>query len=81
MPEYRSLCSILRRYRIAAGLSQEALASALGITQSSVSKVETAVDRRLDLIEMRAYLRPLGKTLSDLACDLEAELDSTAAAE
>lgn len=74
MAEYSALCGILRRYRIAAGLSQAELALALKISQGTVSKIEAAVDRRLDLIEMKNYLRPLGKSLSDLAADLENEL-------
>lgn len=74
MSEYTTLCGILRRYRIVAGLSQAELAQALKISQGTVFKIEAAVDRRLDLIEMKNYLSPLGETLSDLATDLESEL-------
>lgn len=64
------LCRLLRTYRILAGMTQADLAKALGIAQTKVSKIELR-ERRLDLIEMDAYLRPLGKTLIDLAEDME----------
>lgn len=77
LAEYRVLCALLRQYREEAGMSQGELATALQVTQSSISKIESPVDRRLDLIEMKAYLAPLGKKLSDLAADLERELSWT----
>ena len=74
MSEYAVLCALLRQYRDEAGLSQGELAERLGIAQSSISKIEKAVDRRLDLIELKTYLTPLGKSLSELVADLEHEL-------
>lgn len=71
MEHQRHLARLLRRYRLDAGLKQAELADLLGVSQSTVSKVETAVERRLDLIEMRSYLAPLGRSLEELAADLD----------
>jgi transcriptional regulator with XRE-family HTH domain len=56
--EYRLFLSILRTAREEAGLSQEGLAKRLGETQSFISKVERG-ERRLDVVELRAFCRAL----------------------
>lgn len=50
--------SLLRDRRETLGLRQADIASKLGQTQAMVSRVETG-ERRLDVIELRAYLNAL----------------------
>lgn len=50
--------SLLRDRRRQIGLPQAELAQKLGQTQAAVSRVETG-ERRLDVIELRAWLRAL----------------------
>ncbi|MEQ3551768.1 helix-turn-helix transcriptional regulator [Pseudonocardia nematodicida] len=59
--EYRKLCAVLKQLRLEAGLTQVQLAEALDEPQSFVSKYESG-ERRLDVIELRQVLRPLGVT-------------------
>lgn len=65
-----ALCRILKSYRVLSGLTQDELADRLGVVQSLVSKVESR-ERRLDLIEMQEYLKPLDRTVTDVLADLE----------
>jgi transcriptional regulator with XRE-family HTH domain len=62
-PLYRSLLARLKAARLAAGLTQTAVAQALGRPQSYVSKTESG-ERRLDPIELAAlaglYGKPVG---------------------
>lgn len=58
-PEYLIFLAELRRARQAAGLKQEEVAQALGESQSWVSKCERG-ERRLDLVEVRAFCRVFG---------------------
>ena len=69
-----ALCRVLRSYRALAGLTQAELAARLGIPQTTVSKIESR-ERRLDLVEMEAYLAPLGHTLTDLVSDFQAAVE------
>lgn len=64
----------LRKTRLAAGLTQKELAERLHQTQSFVSKCERA-ERRVDVVELRAFCRVLGLSLTDFIRDLEAALD------
>lgn len=48
---YKLFVELLVRRRISAGLSQQAVADALGWNQSIVAKIETA-QRRVDVIEL-----------------------------
>jgi transcriptional regulator with XRE-family HTH domain len=52
------LLTLLRDRRQAIGLPQTGLAQKLGQTQATVSRVETG-ERRLDVIELRAWLTAL----------------------
>ncbi|MCF8609440.1 helix-turn-helix domain-containing protein [Gordonia sp. HY285] len=70
MQRTEALCRILKSYRVLSGLTQLELADRLGVVQSLVSKVESR-ERRLDLIEMQEYLKPLGRTVHDVLADLE----------
>lgn len=59
---YRLLLLRLREARLAAGLSQEKVAAALGVRQKYVSKVETG-ERRIDPIELQELADLYGKPL------------------
>jgi transcriptional regulator with XRE-family HTH domain len=72
---YDAFCRLLRRARRDAGLTQVALAAALGQSQSFVSKVERG-ETRLDVIQLRTVLAALKVTLPEFARRLERELGS-----
>jgi transcriptional regulator with XRE-family HTH domain len=57
---YRRLLARLREARKAAGMSQEAVAAALGVPQKFVSKIETG-ERRIDPIELQEFAELYGK--------------------
>lgn len=50
---------MLREARVRQGVTQGNLADALGFNQSDISKVERGV-RRLDVLELRAWVGALG---------------------
>ncbi|WP_425079717.1 helix-turn-helix domain-containing protein [Ruegeria denitrificans] len=56
--EYRSLIKRLRDHRVLVGMTQQALADALGKPQSFVAKVE-GCERRLDVIEFKHWCEVL----------------------
>jgi len=56
--QYELFLESLRKARKNAGLTQEGLAKSLGESQSFISKVERG-ERRLDVIELRAFCRAL----------------------
>ncbi|MFO0847146.1 MAG: helix-turn-helix transcriptional regulator [Gemmataceae bacterium] len=68
--EYAALLRLVRQAREAAGLTQVDLAAALGRSQSFVSKVERG-ETRLDVIQLRAVLLPLGVSLPEFTRRLE----------
>jgi transcriptional regulator with XRE-family HTH domain len=57
--DYAHLLAELRSARLSAGVSQVQLAETLGQLQTYVSKCELG-DRRMDVIEMRAWVLALG---------------------
>ena len=59
----------IRILRVAAGLSQQDLADAAGVTRNFISAIERHT-QSLDVIRVRALRRPLGVTLADLLSDL-----------
>lgn len=61
--DYKVLLACLKEARETSGLTQMDLANRLGMTQSQVSKCERG-ERRLDLIELRAWCQALGLKLS-----------------
>jgi transcriptional regulator with XRE-family HTH domain len=75
--EYRVLVEELRKAREGAGMTQQQLADALHVHQTVVSKSELAV-RRIDVIELRAWLQALGLSLVDFAIKLEDRLAAQA---
>jgi len=64
---------LLKATRRSLGVSQEELASRLGETQSFVSKCERG-ERRLDVIELRAFCSALGCPIPKFVSELEKEL-------
>lgn len=57
--EYKVLIGMLRSEREAKHVTQEELASRLGVNQAVVSKIETC-ERRIDYIELRQVCGALG---------------------
>lgn len=77
--EYAALLRLLRKAREDAGMTQvalaEALAEALGTSQSFVNKVEQG-DRRLDVIQLRTIITVFGLILPDFSRRLERAITS-----
>ena len=55
-------------------MAQDALASKLGVHQTLISKGELGT-RRVDVVELRVWLRALGVSLPEFVGRLEARLD------
>lgn len=62
-PTYEILAKRLREARELAGLTQTEAARRLGKPQSFISKCETG-ERRLDVVELNAFAKLYGTTLS-----------------
>ncbi|MDY6806416.1 MAG: helix-turn-helix transcriptional regulator [Cyanobacteriota bacterium] len=71
--EYALFLSLLREARKAAGLTQEQMAERLGQTQSYVSKCERG-ERRIDIVELRAFCQAIGISLNDFILQLETSI-------
>ena len=72
--EYRSRAAAVTGERVSdAGLTQVDLAKKLAITQSLLSKIERG-DRRIDVIELRAFCTAVGVGLLEFVRRLEREL-------
>ncbi len=61
--EHKILVERLRRARKEAGLDQEDVAKLLGVTQSSISKIESG-QRRIDLIQLKRFARIYRKDIT-----------------
>jgi transcriptional regulator with XRE-family HTH domain len=72
--EYGHFLTELREARLAAGLTQEALASRLSVHQTLISKAEAGT-RRVDVVELRAWTRALGLSLADFVAKLEQRIE------
>jgi transcriptional regulator with XRE-family HTH domain len=70
--KYQQLLRALRQTRKAAGLTQLDVARKLGTYASYVSKCESG-ERRLDVLELAAFCRLYGVTLSDFLEGLDLE--------
>lgn len=68
--EYALLVALLRDARESVGLTQFELASRLGTTQSLVSKIERG-ERRLDLVELKAWCDAIDISLAHFAAHFE----------
>lgn len=73
--EYETFLRRLRDARLRAGLTQVQLAERLGETQTFVSKCERG-ERRLDLIEARAFCLALGTSFHRFVSALEQEIET-----
>jgi transcriptional regulator with XRE-family HTH domain len=71
--DYAHFIAELRAARDSAGLSQAALAEVLQVDRTLVTKAEGGV-RRLDIMELRAWLRALGTDLPAFSARLEERL-------
>jgi transcriptional regulator with XRE-family HTH domain len=71
--EYETFLRRLRAARLRAGLTQVQLAARLGQTQSFVSKCERG-ERRLDLVEVRAFCVAMGVSLPRFVAALDKEI-------
>ena len=74
--EYAILLALLRAARQEAKLTQNDLAKLLGQSQSFVSKCERG-ERRLDLVQMRAFCQVFGLSLTAFVARFEAKLGKT----
>ena len=73
--EYALLVTLLRETRESAGLTQIELALRLNTTQSIVSKIERG-ERRLDLVELKAWCDAIDVSLAHFAARFEQACDS-----
>lgn len=73
-PQYARARDVLLRARRRAGLSQRALAHALGKASSHVTRIERG-QRRIDLLEFHAIARVLRRDPVELFSELDAELE------
>lgn len=71
----RRLATMLRGYRVRAGLTQEQVAQALGKSQSFVSDYERG-QRRLDLVELDTIATVLGVKVESLVARWSRERDA-----
>lgn len=76
--EYALFLAHLRGIRKDSGLTQDQVAERLGQTQSFVSKCELG-ERRIDIVELRAFCQALGVSLFDFARGLEEAILTTEA--
>jgi transcriptional regulator with XRE-family HTH domain len=77
-PEHAVVAGLLRELRIAAGFTQAQAAEALGMTQTSVSDLETG-DRGLELLIVRDLVRIYGGDWRAVVDELERRLDAAPA--
>lgn len=71
---YQYFLELLRQKRIEKGITQEKLASLIGVRQGIVSKIETH-ERRLDIIELRAICYAIGISFAGFVMELEEKLN------
>ncbi|WP_089230197.1 MULTISPECIES: helix-turn-helix domain-containing protein [unclassified Pseudomonas] len=74
-PEHKALVELLRKHRIAAGLTQVQCSKALNHPQSFMSDVESGT-RRLDIVQLRDLCAVLGTNLTELVEELERAIRS-----
>jgi transcriptional regulator with XRE-family HTH domain len=73
--QYQILLNLLRQARIDRAVTQELLSANIGMSQSDISKVERGV-RRLDVVELRLWLRGLGVPLQSFSAELDDRLSA-----
>ncbi|MDO8587914.1 MAG: helix-turn-helix transcriptional regulator [Armatimonadota bacterium] len=70
--EYAAFLDLLKAARRRSGLSQMEVAQRLGETQSFVSKCERG-ERRLDVVEARAFCKAVGVSFVGLIAEFDRE--------
>lgn len=73
--EYELFLTLLRKAREEKGLTQTDLAARLGESQSFVSKVERG-ERRIDIVELRAFCNAIGIDLPKFVAKIERTLNA-----
>ena len=73
--DYAVFLRLLREARVDSGLTQEELAARLGQTQSFVSKCERG-ERRLDIVEVRAFCEAINISFSSFVRLFSRSLDA-----
>lgn len=71
--DYKCFLKLLREVRERAGVTQEQIAERLETTQSIISKCERG-ERRLDIIELKAWCEALGISLPVFIAEFEKTL-------
>ena len=72
--DYRLFLELLRSLRAKQGLTQEDLGSKINKNQSFISKCERG-ERRLDIVELRAFCKAIGVNFGEFVSELEILLD------
>ena len=72
-PEYKLLIDLLKETRTTKSITQIELAERLGLDQTYISKYET-LERRIDLVELKAICRALGISMTKFVEDYETRL-------
>ncbi|MFM6193242.1 MAG: helix-turn-helix domain-containing protein [Planktothrix sp.] len=72
--DYKCFLKLLREVRERAGVTQEQIAERLETTQSIISKCERG-ERRLDIIELKAWCQALGIPLPVFIAEFEKTLN------
>lgn len=72
--EYRVFLKQLARLRGDSGLTQEQIAERMGTYQRLVSRCLTG-ERRMDIIEVRAFCKALGISFGEFAAELDKALE------
>ena len=75
-PDAKIVARLLRAMRVAAGLRQADVASALGVPQSYVSKCESG-ERRVDIVELFRYCEACGSDFRSCADRLAREFEAS----
>ena len=73
--QYKIFIELLRKTRVDLGVSQAVLAQKLGFPQAFVSKCETGI-RRVDVIELNAWLRALNVEFPEFVATLTEQWDA-----
>lgn len=73
--DYKLLIGMLRGERESKLITQEQLASKLGVNQAIISKIETC-ERRIDYIEIRRICQAIGINTLDFLSNFEKRLQS-----
>ena len=74
--EYEILLALMRDERVRNGVTQVELAAFLGEEQSWISKVERG-ERRIDVVELRAWCQGLGVNFISLMRQFEKQAKSS----